>query len=466
VSSIASVQRTTARSRVRSRRGKPSVLDESSAGASPSLNEVLTAAHLECRAMSLDTAEEALEPLPGRGVHGGANAPPRSAATGARIAPRRLWHFDRLAVALERLRWPFAIYLSSRILYLVVALVNSPLRGWSVRRELSNWDGLWYWRLAGMGYPDHVAHIQTTQGFFPLYPMQMWLVQHTLWCSIILAGLLISGVGGFVATVLIQRLSAGWWGEEASRRAVVLFCFFPGSVVFSMVYSEGTLIPLIAGCLLALERRRWLLAGVLAAFATAVGPTAVPIILACAAAALIEIRRRGWRDREARKALIAPLLAPVGIVAFGAFLWAWTGSPFATYYAQHHEWSEKTNPLALVTLVMRLADQVFPSFHDVNLNYVVGLVGAAFLILGLVLLAKTRPRISAPALVWTFGVAFLAITSENVPPNPRMLITAFPVVLVLAHRVKGRAFTWLVAASVVLLVVTSALTYVHVTLRP
>jgi len=414
--------------------------------------------------MSVDTAPETLEP-PGEGVRAGAHVTaPRHAVPRSR--PRRRWHFERLVPALERLRWAAVIYVASRALYLLVAVANSPLRDWSVRAELYNWDGQWYWRLAGLGYPGHVAHIQTTLGFFPLYPLLMWLVQHTLWCSIFLAGVLISGVGGFIATVLIQRLSAGWWGEEAGRRAVVLFCFFPGSIVFSMVYSEGIMLPLIAGCLLALERRRWLLAGVLAGFATAVGPTAIAIIPACAAAALIEIRRRGWSDREARKALIAPLLAPAGIVAFGAFLWAWTGSPFATYYAQHHEWSEKTNPLALVTLVIRLADEVLAGFHEVNANYVAGLLGAFVLIAGLILLVKTRPRISVPALVWTFGISLLVVTSENVPPNPRMLITAFPVVLVLAYRLKGRAFSWLIGASVVLLVLTSAMSYVGTTLRP
>ncbi|MDQ6777585.1 MAG: hypothetical protein M3071_15530 [Actinomycetota bacterium] len=407
--------------------------------------------------------QEAVEALP---ESDGAVQAPRRAQTGLRpVSVRRLLPFDRLAPAIERLRYPFVVYISSRLLYFLVAVVVGAGEHWPLKRELSNWDGVWYRRLAGLGYPDHVLHTQSTQGFFPLYPILMWLVQHALLCSIFLAGVLISGLGGFIATVLIQRLTAGWWGEEASRRAVLLFCFFPGSVVFSMVYSEGVLIPLIAGCLLALERRRWLLAGVLAAFATAAGATAVAIIPACAVAALIEIRRRGWK---ARRALIAPLLAPLGIVAFGAFLWAWTGTPFASYYAQHHEWSEKTNPLALVTLVLRIINESYftRTFVHINLNYIAGLVGAVILFYALYLLVKTRPRIPAPALVWTFGIAFLAVTSENVPPNPRMLITAFPVVLVFAYRFKDKAFHRLMAASVVLLILATTGTFISTALRP
>jgi Gpi18-like mannosyltransferase len=354
------------------------------------------------------------------------------------------------------------------VLYLLIAVIVGPLQHWSLKHELSNWDGLWYRRVAGIGYAEHVLHVQSTQGFLPLYPMLMWLVQHVLICSIFVAGILVAEIGGFIATVLAERLSQGWWGDEAARRAVLFFCFFPGSIVFSMVYSEGVLIPLVAGCLLALQRRRWVLAGVLAAFATAVGPTAVAIIPACAVAALLEIRRRGWRDRAARKALIAPLLSPLGLIGFAAFMWAWTGDPLTSYYAQHHEWSEKTNPLALVTLILRLIkDSHFTGlFLHINLNYVSGLLGAIFLIVAIVLLFKLRPWIPAPAFVWTLGVAFLAVTSENVPPNPRMLITAFPAVLVVAARLKGKAFNWLMAGSVTLLLAMSAATFVGTALRP
>jgi len=412
--------------------------------------------------MSVDATEEALDPGGDAGV-GVVSSP--LATAGGRLRGSRS---ERFAAAAARLRFPFLVYGSSRLLLLLVAVVNAALRNSSLKAELSNWDGAWYRRLAGLGYLRHVAHIQTTQGFFPLYPMLMWLVQHAFLCSIFLAGVLVSGLGGFVATVLVGRLSEGWWGEQASRRAVVFFCFFPGSVVFSMVYSEGVMIPLVAGCLLALERRRWLLAGVLAAFATAVGPTALAIIPACAAAALIELRRRGWLDREALKSLIAPVLAPVGVGAFGVFLWVWTGSPFATYYAQHHEWSEKSNPLALVTLVIRLFKDtaIRHSSLEINLNYVSGLLGAVFLLVAAVLLVRMRPRVSVPALVWTFVIAFLVITSENVPPNPRMLITAFPLLLVVAYRLKGSAFSWLIGLSTVLLIAMSSATFVGVALRP
>jgi hypothetical protein len=383
----------------------------------------------------------------------------------------------RIAVAVRRLRWTILVYLGTRALLLIVALANGALRHHSLPHELANWDGLWYGTLANKGYPTHVSHLPTTLGFFPLYPIVIWLVAHVfswsttnafVW-SITVAGVIVSGIGGLLATVLVQRLAAGWWGEESGRRAAVFFCLFPGSVVFSMVYAEGLLIPLAAGCILALERRRWLLGGVLAGLATAVEPEALILILVCATSALLELRRRGWRDPEARRSLLAPLLSLSGVSAFAAFLWAWTGTPFATLLAQRYGWREKTDPFALVHLARSLAGEIsFSHFNHptINLNLVVGLAGAILLIVLLVLLFRTRRLVSVEAMVWTLGISFLDVTSEYTPPNPRLLITAFPAVLVVGHCVRGRAYSWLLWATGASLIAMSALTFIGVTLRP
>jgi hypothetical protein len=283
------------------------------------------------------------------------------------------------------------------------------------------------------------------------------------------AGIIISGLGGMVATVLIDRLTTGWWGPSAGRRAVILFCLFPGSVVFSMVYSEGVMLPLAIGCLLALQQRRWMLAGILAACATTMEPDAFVLIVVCVVSALLEFKRQGWSFARARESLLAPLLSVSGIVAMGSFFWAWTGTPLASYHAQHYGWHEKTDPLALVHTAQRLANQISFSHFDnppIDMNLVVGLAGAILLVVLLVLLARSWRTVSAEALVWTLGITFLMVTSEYVPPNPRLLFTAFPALLVLARYVKGTGFWLLSAVNGALLLSLSWWTFVGYGLRP
>jgi hypothetical protein len=381
------------------------------------------------------------------------------------------------AVSISRdLLFVLGIYLGSRCLLLLAAYVQASFGHHDFLHELSNWDGLWYRMVANQGYLNHPSDAQTTLGFFPLFPLVIYLVEpifkvtghDAIWSSSV-SGVLISEIGGAIACIYIYRLAEGWWDRFTARRATILFILFPGSVVFSMVYSEGLLMPLAAACIFYLERKRWLLAGVLAGFATAVQPVAVVLIPVCTISAVLEWRRRGWRLSVLRRVIVAPLLSGVGLAAFAGFLWLWTGTPMANYRAQHHGWSEKTDALALVHLTTKLANELsFSHFNHptINLNLVVGLIGAVLLGGMLILAGLQRKRISPEALIWTAGVSFLALTSEFVPPNPRLLITAFPAIMVVARYARGRFWTLLLWSNVLLLAGLSMLTFWGTTLRP
>ncbi|HEY1716103.1 MAG TPA: mannosyltransferase family protein [Solirubrobacteraceae bacterium] len=395
-----------------------------------------------------------------------------------RAVPQRAARRARLSVAArQELLWITVIYLAARGLLLLVAYLNGAFGHHNFLHELANWDGLWYRSVANQGYPHAVSFAQTNLGFFPLFPLAIYVVEQPLllltshdaiWCSTV-AGLLVSGAGGLVATVLVHRLAEGWWDRETARRATIFFVVFPGSVVFSMVYSEGLLLPLAAGCIYALERRRWLLAGVLAALGTAVQPVGLVLVPVCLVAALREWRRWGWSVRPACRAFLAPILSLTGVGGFMAFLWAWTGNPFATYIAQHHGWSETTTPLSLWHMAQKLASEVsFQHFNEptINLNLVVGLIGGVVLAVWLVLVYLSRREISPEAILWTLAIAFLAYTSSNVPPLPRMLITAFPALMVVGRYVRGRWFRVIVWGNGILLAGLSMLTFYGFTLRP
>jgi hypothetical protein len=102
----------------------------------------------------------------------------------------------------------------------------------------------------------------------------------------------------------------------------------------------------------------------------------------------------------------------------------------------------------------------------INLNYASGVFGAIFLILALWLIARTHPRISEPAMAWTAWVSVLILTSWNTPPNPRMLLCAFPALMVVAYHLRGKAYARMIAASTALLFVMSTVTFVGNALRP
>ena len=388
----------------------------------------------------------------------------------------------RFATAFASVKFALTVYLGTRVLLLVVAIVNGALRHTPLIQELSNWDGQWYRSVANFGtplggYPHALSHLQTNLGFFPGYPLAMRGLSVLLWWStpygrigaITVAGLLISTIGGFVTTVLVQRMATEWWDEAAGRRAVLLFCLFPGSVIFSMVYAEGIAIPLAAGSIFALTKRRWVLAGVLAGIGTAIEPELLILVVVCVVSALKEFRRRRWSFRAAKRSLWAPFLSVWGAAGFGVFLWAWTGNPLASFIAQHDGWHERTSPFALIHDASVLAGQIsFTNLNEprVNLNLLIGLIGAVLLIIALVLMLLQWRAIPIEAIVWTLGITYFTFTSWNIAPNPRLLITAFPAIMVTAYYLRGKWFLLALWINGVLLAGLSAITFVGVALRP
>jgi hypothetical protein len=418
--------------------------------------------------------------------------------------------------AIRRLLWPLGVYLISRVFYLVIAVVDvhfrtsraQPAHLW---RALRQWDGLWYVRVATNWYPrtlppanTTLGHHFTTLGFEPLYSMLMWAGAHVIAhldpthaYPYEKAGLIIALVCGGVAVVLIGRLAERWWGPRAGRLSVLFICLFPGSIVFSMVYSEGLMLMLVAGCLLALEDRRWLLAGVLAGFATAIEPVALAIIPACAVVAVLELRRHGW---SAWRAILAPLLAPAGVVTFGIYLWSWVGTPFASYIAQKRAWGESSTPFLGLFDDVRSFGHEIKIFHGfqhstLDMNYVSGVLGACLLVFALYVMwqirhGAARRVVSAPfggvldrvigsvtegvgsgvsigAWVWTAGVAVLSLSSAQTPPNPRLLLCAFPATLALIVSRRTKRGLWIVLGiTLVLTVAMSVDTFVGNGLRP
>jgi len=409
--------------------------------------------------------------------------PSRVAAGTRRVGARRL-----SADLRRELVWITVIYLAARAAVLIAAVLLDAFGHHNLQDELLHWDGLWYRDVADNGYPRQIAHPyhQDNLGFFPLYPITIFAGTHVLeavgfhhqiWSASV-AAVLISGVGGWIATVFVHRLAEGWWDRPTARRAAALFVVFPGAVVFSMGYSEGLLLPLTAVCIWALERRRWVLAGAMAGFGSAVQPVGLGLCAVCGLCALRELwvgglsaRHLGQalRSRGFRMSVLTTAMSGIGVLSFMAFLWAWTGHPMANFYAQHHGWSEKTDPFALVHLVTREVPRFDPNHFNhpwIDLNDVSGFLGAILMAYELWLLWRYRHELSLPAISWTLIITFLAFTSEYVPPNPRMQITAFPMLVLLARRVRRQGFAPILFLNSFLLLGMGLLTFYKHVLRP
>ena len=350
---------------------------------------------------------------------------------------------------------PLLAWFSSRVLVLLSIAVGNAVRddGRGVIEALHLWDGNWYLSAAaGYEYPDlAVADLdQVNIAFFPLYPLLIRAARFVTGWTPLAAALLVSLVFGALALVamwlLVDRIS----GREVADRSVMLLAFAPGALVLSLVYSEGVMLTLAAGCLLALVSRRWVAAGVLAALASAARPTGVALLLACGVAALLQLHRGGDR-----RAVVAPLLAPLGIAAYLGWLWFATGSATVWFRVQREGWGEVVDfgrrTIAdlewIGSLVAGLDYRLVPMSVQLRLG------GLLFLVVAVALMVWWRP----PATLWAYtaGVLGPSLLSHTLGARPRFLFTAFPLIVAVAWAARGAWYHAVLGTSAVSLALTT-----------
>ncbi|MEW6476352.1 MAG: glycosyltransferase family 39 protein [Actinomycetota bacterium] len=358
---------------------------------------------------------------------------PAGAPAGAVVRPRRVpWRPSS---------WPAPLFVAftyglSRLCVLAgFAAAAAFQAGMSFGRIPVLWDGLWYLQLAGDGYPSAVPEVAgkataSTLAFFPVFPLAIRLVSAIPGVSDAAAGLVVSSATGGLAAWLVYRLAERLATPAVARRATMLFCFFPGSIVFSLVYSEGLMIALAAGCFLALHERRWVVAGGLAGLATACRPNAVVLVLACGWAA-VEAARRGDR-----RGLVTPVLGVAGLAAFLAFLWVRTGEPGAWLRVQHSGWNQQID---FGQTLLRVISWPLPAPYGAGERILIA-GGLAVAVVGLVALVRLVRRCGwpAPLAVYAAGIIVLASIYRVDTLRPRSVLAAFPLFIALGMRTSGR----------------------------
>ena len=288
----------------------------------------------------------------------------------------------------------------------------------------TQWDGRWYLEIVRRGYPRSIPpdityfELEARAAFFPLYPLSVRALDRVLPGGDTAAALFLNLLLAVAAVLLVGVLARRLYGDEVAERAMVLFAVFPGSFVLSFAYAEALLIVLAAACFWLLLEERWLLAGLLAALATATRPNGVALIAACAVAAFIAIRRgRDWMS------LLAPLLAPVGFVAFQVFLAAHTGESRPWFRVQREAWREGTSfGATAISNTFSFLTHPLQSPTD-------ALTAASLAALVLGVWCLWRKRLPWPMIAYIAVVVALMLIPATVTARPRFLFTAFPLMI-------------------------------------
>jgi hypothetical protein len=239
-----------------------------------------------------------------------------------------------------------AVFASLRVLALGVTVFLLP-RGkfqtlhFSLWHLISSWDSPRYLTIAAHGYsyiPGNLRH-DVIFAWFPGYPAAIDALGWIPGVGTDRAALTVTLAAGLAAAWGLTRLGLALTGDRRiSLLMVALWAVAPGSIVWTMLYSEALFCALAVWALAALVERRWLTAAGLTILAGTVRSAAIALIAAIAVAALPSLIR-ALRAREPVGAwwrlAVAVLTAPLGLLGY------WAYSAWATHHLAGFAWVEQ-----------------------------------------------------------------------------------------------------------------------------
>lgn len=294
--------------------------------------------------------------------------------------------------------------------------------GGDVTGPLQSWDAQHYIAIAKVGYPRVPPHLGgilsfSTAAFEPAFPLMIRVVT-ALGVPIISAGIVVSILGGAVATYFVWRIAHGIASPSVARDAAILFMVLPGqSVAWGLLYSECLGIALAAACLYFFAREHYLVAGVLGALATLTSPMALCLIVPMAWTLLAGL----WRRRLAR-AWIAVLLTPLGFLSYAAFLAVRYHDTLYWWHLQRQAWGASfdygTSLIQLLHHWTKIAYQGPAYLEWIAVLCVLGLLAAMW-----------RARLPLYLSLYSVAVLFVLFGTNSLGFKPRFLVWAFPLVI-------------------------------------
>jgi hypothetical protein len=296
-------------------------------------------------------------------------------------------------------------------------------------------DGVYYLAIARTGYSSHLPHLasgkvgQSVLAFFPGYPLLLRGV-HGIGLSWLATVVTVSTIAAVAAGMLVAAALTPWTGPRVAGIAAVLWAAQPTAFVLSMAYSEGLFVAAAAGCLWALHRRSWVLAGLCAAAASATRPSGIVLTLACAVAAV----PAAVAARQARP-LISVVLAPLGMIGYFTYLAFHTGQFNAWFVTENQGWGARTD-FGYDTTRTLIRSVIHPFAKPAGIAVITAVVVSVVLIVLLLRDQRSgRLRVPPEAFVTGIGFALLAVSTSNVFSSiPRFFLPAFPLLAPLARR--------------------------------
>lgn len=318
---------------------------------------------------------------------------------------------------------PIGLAVATLLFTAAKLLIYAALAGSHFESAMCQWDCGWYLRIARQGYDNSTFLVggehQANWPFFPLYPTLVRGWGRFTGEPLELAGIVVSTTAFVAFAILGYRYRVATRVSPSPWTWLLLLMTWPYSFYFHAPLSEGLYAALSVGTLLLLVRRRPLAASFACASLTSTRPTGI-LVAGWIGLEALGRARKALTAGEAVRAFVPAVIAPLGLIAFMALLFARTGDPLAFLHVVSGGWHhEMSNPARV------LWEFAAPDFHRRRL---VGTYFALWAVVGLLAAGWLAWR-RVPTEAWLCGsTVIMALTSGSLWSMPRY-VAANPVFL-------------------------------------
>ncbi|MBW3595436.1 MAG: hypothetical protein KY391_07635 [Actinobacteria bacterium] len=354
-----------------------------------------------------------------------APAPPRTSVL------RRAWE------RVDEVAWLAALRVSlvSRVVFLGVAIAGT----WFLSNQEGpltigvldmwhRWDAVHFTDIATFGYFASETD-PNAAAFFPLFPL---LIDGLMAIGFDprLAAMLITFVASIVAGAYLYKLADLEVGEGAGRRALLYLFLFPTAVFLVAPYSEALFLAGAIAAFYYARRASWYLVAIPAAVAMGARLAGLFVLVGLAVEFL---RQRDFSLQRLAAGAVAGALGLLPLLLYGLFLSRAAGSFFEFKDAQYRGWSRMVvSPIESFLATWNTWGGSYPAnwVFAWRVEILAALVGLFFTLWAF----RERYWAYAAYMLVTLGVL---MTSTWYFSIPRMLLSLFPIPILLAHYTRG-----------------------------
>ena len=310
-----------------------------------------------------------------------------------------------------------------------------PLKIWAVS------DADWYMSIAKSGYSkvtDFSHNTPTNLGFFPLYPVTIFIA-HFLFLknNYLVAALLASNTAFIFSAYFLYKLVKIDYSENIALWSARFLFLFPASFIFSGVQTESLFLLLSLLSIYNAKKKRFLISGMFGFLATLTRPTGLLLMLPLA---IIFFRRSG-QEITKQKVLqfFSLMLIPSALVFFGLYTYFHNHDFFAYQHMQQHSWHHYyANPFKIIYHAL---------FHATLSDHINAFVIVVFSIF----IFCYRKKLPIEYILYSFAIILFAPITGIVIDSMRYALAAFPLFIALASVSESPEILYTVAMPLLML---------------